>query len=178
MSRERRRPRRSSAASAAYNHDGEAPHRRVALLFRSNDAIRNFVNGADLNRYGASVVVPPDFAIRHKVAADLIRARSQASSTALSSAPGLGASYFDSYRQYSPVMTRASATQADARSHCPAWCCPGLGLYGLGRHPRLPHRRPSSLKLRLKSHHRCRRPSAPLPADHRSRHVRHRILAI
>src|SRR5882724_1330745 len=53
-------------ACSLKNDGGEGAHRRVVASFRSNDAILNFVNGADIKRYGASVVVTPDFAIRTK----------------------------------------------------------------------------------------------------------------
>src|SRR5258707_5185237 len=48
------------------NDGGEGAHRRMILEYRSNDAILNFINGAELQRYGASVVITPDFTIRTK----------------------------------------------------------------------------------------------------------------
>ena len=42
---------------------GEGAHRRMILDFRAGDALLNFINGAELKRYGASVVVTPDFTV-------------------------------------------------------------------------------------------------------------------
>src|SRR5204863_2159097 len=41
-------------ACSLKNDGGEGEHRRVIADFRSNGAILNFVNGAELKRYGAS----------------------------------------------------------------------------------------------------------------------------
>jgi len=53
-------------ACSLKNDGGEGAHRRVIADFRTSDAILNFVNGAELSRYGCCVVVTPDFAIRTK----------------------------------------------------------------------------------------------------------------
>jgi rhamnose utilization protein RhaD (predicted bifunctional aldolase and dehydrogenase) len=53
-------------ACSLKNDGGEGAHRRMVAEFRSSDAILNFVNGAELQRYGASVIITPDYAIRTK----------------------------------------------------------------------------------------------------------------
>jgi len=55
---------RGACSLADPRHEGA--WRRLILEFRSNDAIRNFVNGADVARYARAGVVTPDHTIRTK----------------------------------------------------------------------------------------------------------------
>jgi rhamnose utilization protein RhaD (predicted bifunctional aldolase and dehydrogenase)/NAD(P)-dependent dehydrogenase (short-subunit alcohol dehydrogenase family) len=45
---------------------GEAAHKRPILVFRSSDAILNYVNGKEVARYACAGVLTPDHAIRTK----------------------------------------------------------------------------------------------------------------
>jgi rhamnose utilization protein RhaD (predicted bifunctional aldolase and dehydrogenase)/NAD(P)-dependent dehydrogenase (short-subunit alcohol dehydrogenase family) len=121
-------------ACSLKNDGGEGAHRRMIADFRANDAILNFVNGADIKRYGASVVVTPDFAIRTKSwplilpapeagKLDVFRQTAQAASQA----------YIENYRQY---FTRHDARVGGGKRMLDPLprvvLVPGLGLYGLG----------------------------------------------
>src|SRR5947207_1923025 len=88
-------------ACSLKNDGGEGAHRRVVADFRVNDAILNFVNGAELKRYGASVVVTPDFAIRTK-SWPLILAAPEAGKLDgfKQSAHDAAQAYTESYKQY------------------------------------------------------------------------------
>src|SRR5258705_12888487 len=55
---------RGACSLADPRHEGA--WRRLILEFRSNDAIRNFVDGADVARYARAGVVTPDHTIRTK----------------------------------------------------------------------------------------------------------------
>src|SRR5260370_11105186 len=55
---------RGACSLADPRHEGAL--RRLILEFRSTDAIRNFVNGADVARYARAGVVTPDHTIRTK----------------------------------------------------------------------------------------------------------------
>jgi rhamnose utilization protein RhaD (predicted bifunctional aldolase and dehydrogenase)/NAD(P)-dependent dehydrogenase (short-subunit alcohol dehydrogenase family) len=53
-------------ACAVKNDKGEGAHRRLVMEFRSNPAILNYVNGAEVSRYSQGGVVTPDHTIRTK----------------------------------------------------------------------------------------------------------------
>jgi rhamnose utilization protein RhaD (predicted bifunctional aldolase and dehydrogenase)/NAD(P)-dependent dehydrogenase (short-subunit alcohol dehydrogenase family) len=53
-------------ACAVKNDKGEGAHRRLVMEFRSNPAILNYVNGAEVARYSQGGVVTPDHTIRTK----------------------------------------------------------------------------------------------------------------
>src|SRR5215216_2012810 len=103
--------------------------------FRCNDAILNFVNGADLKRYGASVVVTPDFAIRTKSWPLILAAPESAKLDAFKrSAQEAALAYIESYKQY---FARHDARVGGGKRMLDPLprvvLVPGLGLYGLGR---------------------------------------------
>jgi rhamnose utilization protein RhaD (predicted bifunctional aldolase and dehydrogenase)/NAD(P)-dependent dehydrogenase (short-subunit alcohol dehydrogenase family) len=114
---------------------GEGAHRRMIAEFRASDAILNFVNGAELTRYGASVVVTPDFAI-HTKGWPLILPTPAAGKldTFKAAAKDAAAAYIDSYRQY---FARHDARVGGGKRMVDPLprvvLVPGLGLYGLGR---------------------------------------------
>jgi len=117
------------------NDGGEGAHRRMILEYRSNDAILNFVNGAELKRYGASVVITPDFTIRTK-SLPLIVLTPQAGKLDdfKRAAHEAVAAYIDSYKQYFAQHNARSGGHKKMVDPLPRIVLvPGLGLYGLGR---------------------------------------------
>ncbi len=114
---------------------GEGAHRRMILDFRAGDALLNFINGAELKRYGASVVVTPDFTIRTK-SWPLILPAPEAGriETFKRAAHEAVAAYVDSYKQY---FARHNARFGGIKTMVDPLprivLVPGLGLYGLGR---------------------------------------------
>ncbi len=157
---------------------GEGAHRRMILEYRSNDAILNFINGAEFARYGASVVITPDFTIRTKsLAADRADAAGRQARRLQARGARRGRRL---YRQlqavFRPPQRARRRRQENARSAAPHRA--GAGARPLRARPLgqgRPHRR-RSRRGRGRDHHR-RRGHRPLPVDHRSRHVRRRILA-
>jgi rhamnose utilization protein RhaD (predicted bifunctional aldolase and dehydrogenase)/NAD(P)-dependent dehydrogenase (short-subunit alcohol dehydrogenase family) len=114
---------------------GPGAHRRMILEYRSNDAILNFINGAELARYGASVVITPDFTIRTK-SWPLIVPTPQAGKLDgfRRAAHDAVAAYIENYRQY---FARHNARCGGGKKMVDPLprivLVPGLGLYGLGR---------------------------------------------
>jgi rhamnose utilization protein RhaD (predicted bifunctional aldolase and dehydrogenase)/NAD(P)-dependent dehydrogenase (short-subunit alcohol dehydrogenase family) len=114
---------------------GEGAHRRMILEYRSNDAILNFINGAELKRYGASTVITPDFTIRTK-SLPLIVPTPQAGKLDdfKRAAHDAVAAYIDSYKQYFARHNARSGGGKKMVDPLPRIVLvPGLGLYGLGR---------------------------------------------
>ena len=114
---------------------GEGAHRRMILEYRSNDAILNFINGAELKRYGATVVITPDFTIRTK-SLPLIVPTPQAGKLDdfKRAAHEVVAAYIDSYKQYFARNNARSGGGKKMVDPLPRIALvPGLGLYGLGR---------------------------------------------
>jgi rhamnose utilization protein RhaD (predicted bifunctional aldolase and dehydrogenase)/NAD(P)-dependent dehydrogenase (short-subunit alcohol dehydrogenase family) len=113
----------------------EGAHRRMILEYRSNDAILNFINGAELKRYGASVVITPDFTIRTK-SLPLIVPTPQAGKLDdfKRAAHAAVAAYIDGYKQYFARHNARSGGGKKMVDPVPRIVLvPGLGLYGLGR---------------------------------------------
>ena len=109
--------------------------KRFVLDFRCNDAVLNFVNGAEVERYGQAGVVTPDHNIRIKnwplaVAApgdgDLAGFKRQVQ--------GAVAAFGERYRDY---FTRNNARVGDIKTMLDPMprvvLVPGVGLFGLGR---------------------------------------------
>jgi len=114
---------------------GEGAHRRMILEYRSNDAILNFINGAELKRYGASVVITPDFTIRTK-SLPLIAPTPQAGKLDdfKRAAHDAVTAYIDNYKQYFARHNARSGGGKKMVDPLPRIVLvPGLGLYGLGR---------------------------------------------
>ena len=114
---------------------GEGAHRRMILEFRANDAILNFVNGAELKRYGAAGVITPDYTIRTKSWPLIVPAprgrqarRLQARGAATPSQPISTAT-----SNISPATTRVGGGKKMVDPLPRIVLVPGLGLYGLGR---------------------------------------------
>jgi rhamnose utilization protein RhaD (predicted bifunctional aldolase and dehydrogenase)/NAD(P)-dependent dehydrogenase (short-subunit alcohol dehydrogenase family) len=124
---------RGACSLADPRHEGA--WRRLILEFRSNDAIRNFVDGADVARYARAGVVTPDHTIRTK-------------NWPLVVAPPQGGAADDFKRQAAAAVAQFVAHYKDyfARNNARVGgtkqmldplprvaLVPGLGLFGLGR---------------------------------------------
>jgi rhamnose utilization protein RhaD (predicted bifunctional aldolase and dehydrogenase)/NAD(P)-dependent dehydrogenase (short-subunit alcohol dehydrogenase family) len=117
---------------------GPGAHRRMILEYRSNDTILNFINGAELARYGASVVITPDFTIRTKSWPLIVPTPQAGKLDAFRRAThDAVASYIDNYKQY---FARHNARCGGGKTMVDPLprivLVPGLGLYGLGRSAR------------------------------------------
>ena len=115
---------------------GEGAHRRMILEFRTSDAILNFVNGAELARYGAAGVITPDHTIRTKNWPLILPAPEAGKLGRLQRArrqkPRPPSSRTTS--SISRATTRASAAARRMVDPLPrVVLVPGLGLFGLGR---------------------------------------------
>jgi rhamnose utilization protein RhaD (predicted bifunctional aldolase and dehydrogenase)/NAD(P)-dependent dehydrogenase (short-subunit alcohol dehydrogenase family) len=122
-------------ACSLKNDGGEGAHRRMIAEFRSNDAILNFVNGAELQRYGASVVITPDYAIRTKRKPLVLPAPEAGKLDQFKRATAQAvASYVDGYRKYFDSHNARVGGGKRMLDPLPrVVLVPGLGLYGLGR---------------------------------------------
>src|SRR5256714_9588986 len=122
-------------ACAVKNETIEGAWKRFILEFRMNDAILNFVKGAELARYSQAGVVTPDHTIRTKnwplivpapEAGKLDKFRENARAAA--------ASFIEKYRTYFETNNaRAGGIKKPLDPAPRVVLVPGLGLYGLGR---------------------------------------------
>ena len=114
---------------------GEGAHRRMILEFRTGDAILNFVNGAELHRYGAAGVITPDYTIRTKSWPLILPAPEAGKPDEFKRAVRqAAAAYIDNYKQY---FARHNARVGGGKIMVDPLprivLVPGLGLFGLGR---------------------------------------------
>jgi rhamnose utilization protein RhaD (predicted bifunctional aldolase and dehydrogenase)/NAD(P)-dependent dehydrogenase (short-subunit alcohol dehydrogenase family) len=114
---------------------GEGAHRRMILEYRSSDAIRNFIDGAELKRYGASLVTTPDYTIRTKNWPLILPPPQAGGLDAFrKAAQDAIAAYVDNYKGY---FARHNARCGGGKTMVDPLprivLVPGLGLYGLGR---------------------------------------------
>src|SRR5580698_10211900 len=109
--------------------------KRFVLDFRGNDAVMNFVNGAEVERYGQAGVVTPDHNIRIKNK-PLVVAAPEAGDPAgfRTSVRDAVAAYGCSYRDYfARNNTRVGGIKTMLDSSPRVVLVPGVGLFGLGR---------------------------------------------
>jgi rhamnose utilization protein RhaD (predicted bifunctional aldolase and dehydrogenase)/NAD(P)-dependent dehydrogenase (short-subunit alcohol dehydrogenase family) len=109
--------------------------KRFVLDFRGNDAVMNFVNGAEVERYGQAGVVTPDHNIRIKNK-PLVVAAPEAGDLAgfRTSVREAVAAYGCSYRDYfarNNARVGGIKTMLDPSPR--VVLVPGVGLFGLGR---------------------------------------------
>jgi rhamnose utilization protein RhaD (predicted bifunctional aldolase and dehydrogenase)/NAD(P)-dependent dehydrogenase (short-subunit alcohol dehydrogenase family) len=113
---------------------GEGAHWRMVAQFRTSDAIRNFVNGAELARYAGSIVITPDYSIRTKNAPMILpppeAGKLHEFRTAAAKA---AAAYIDNYKAYFARETARVGGKTMVDPLPRVVLVPGLGLYGLGR---------------------------------------------
>ena len=113
--------------------DAEGAHKRQIAEFRTADAILNFVNGAELARYGRAGVLTPDHVIRVKPWPLILPAPEDGALDDFKKAARQAAQKFiDDYRAY---FARNQARRSGAPMLDPLprlVLVPGLGLFGLG----------------------------------------------
>ncbi|HEY7243331.1 MAG TPA: bifunctional aldolase/short-chain dehydrogenase [Xanthobacteraceae bacterium] len=109
-------------------------HRRI-LELRAGDGILDFVNGAELARYGRAGVVTPDHVILTKPWPLILPAPQDGSEAELKSAAGAAASAFiEHYRAYfARHNARIGGGKIMSDPLPRVALVPGLGLLGLGR---------------------------------------------
>lgn len=113
----------------------EGAWRRFVLEFRSDDAVMNFVNGAEVSRYGQAGVVTPDHNIQIKNRALVVDAPEQANLIGFrSSVRKAVAEYCEQYKSY---FVRNNARAGGIKKMLDPLprvvLVPGIGIFGLGR---------------------------------------------
>jgi rhamnose utilization protein RhaD (predicted bifunctional aldolase and dehydrogenase)/NAD(P)-dependent dehydrogenase (short-subunit alcohol dehydrogenase family) len=113
----------------------EGAFRRLVLDFRTGDAIRNFVDGAEVMRYATAGVVTPDHTIRTKNWPLVLDAPQEGGAAEFArSTRAAAAAFMENYRCY---FERHNARSGGARTMLDPLprvvLVPGLGLFGLGR---------------------------------------------
>jgi rhamnose utilization protein RhaD (predicted bifunctional aldolase and dehydrogenase)/NAD(P)-dependent dehydrogenase (short-subunit alcohol dehydrogenase family) len=110
-------------------------YRRFFLEYRSSPAILNYVNGADLRRYGQAGVATPDHTIRTKNYPLIVPAPEAARLDEFKDAVGVAVDRFTA--AYHTYFSRHNARQAAPKRELDPMprviLVPGLGLFGLGR---------------------------------------------
>jgi rhamnose utilization protein RhaD (predicted bifunctional aldolase and dehydrogenase)/NAD(P)-dependent dehydrogenase (short-subunit alcohol dehydrogenase family) len=109
--------------------------KRFVLEFRGDDAVMNFVNGADVARYGQAGVVTPDHNIRIKNKPLVVAAPERGDLAGFKSAVrDAVASYGETYKDY---FARNNARVGGIKTILDpvprVILVPGVGLFGLGR---------------------------------------------
>jgi rhamnose utilization protein RhaD (predicted bifunctional aldolase and dehydrogenase)/NAD(P)-dependent dehydrogenase (short-subunit alcohol dehydrogenase family) len=113
----------------------EGRWKRFVLEFRGNDAVMNFVNGAEVARYGQAGVVTPDHNIRIKNRPLVVAAPEDGDLIGFKKAVGEAvATYGEEYKAY---FARNNARVGGIKTMLDpvprVMLVPGLGLFGLGR---------------------------------------------
>jgi rhamnose utilization protein RhaD (predicted bifunctional aldolase and dehydrogenase)/NAD(P)-dependent dehydrogenase (short-subunit alcohol dehydrogenase family) len=113
----------------------EGAWKRFILDFRGSDAVMNFVNGAEVARYGQAGVVTPDHNIRIKNWPLVIAASEDGALADFKTATrGVVAAFGERYLDY---FTRNNARVGGIKTMLDPMprvvLVPGLGLFGLGR---------------------------------------------
>jgi rhamnose utilization protein RhaD (predicted bifunctional aldolase and dehydrogenase)/NAD(P)-dependent dehydrogenase (short-subunit alcohol dehydrogenase family) len=122
-------------ACAIADPSGSGAYKRFILEFRSNPAIMNYVNGAELHRYGQAGVATPDHTIRTKNYPLIVPAPEAGRLAAFKQALHEEVERFTAdYRAY---FVRHNARQPVPKRELDPMprviLVPGLGLFGLGR---------------------------------------------
>jgi rhamnose utilization protein RhaD (predicted bifunctional aldolase and dehydrogenase)/NAD(P)-dependent dehydrogenase (short-subunit alcohol dehydrogenase family) len=109
--------------------------RRFILEFRSNPAVLNYVNGAELHRYGQAGVATPDHAIRTKNRPLIVAVPEPGALDVFKQAVRDAVDRFAA--EYRAYFARHNARQKTAKRELDPMprviLVPGLGLFGLGR---------------------------------------------
>jgi rhamnose utilization protein RhaD (predicted bifunctional aldolase and dehydrogenase)/NAD(P)-dependent dehydrogenase (short-subunit alcohol dehydrogenase family) len=113
----------------------EGAWRRLILDFRTDPAILNFVNGADLARYSQAGVVTPDHVIRTKAWPLVVAAPANGETGSFKvSARAAAEGFVERYRAYfSRQNARVGGIKKMLDPLPRVVLVPGLGLFGLGR---------------------------------------------
>jgi rhamnulose-1-phosphate aldolase/alcohol dehydrogenase len=114
---------------------GEGAHRRMILHFCTSETILNFVNGAELKRYGQTCVITPDFTIRTKSWPLILPAPETGKLDEFKRAAAQAATEFvENYKRYfARHNARVSGGKPMIDPLPRVVLVPGLGLFGLGR---------------------------------------------
>jgi rhamnose utilization protein RhaD (predicted bifunctional aldolase and dehydrogenase)/NAD(P)-dependent dehydrogenase (short-subunit alcohol dehydrogenase family) len=116
---------------------GEGAHRRLVLDFRTDDAILNFANGAEIARYARAGLLTPDHVIRTKPWPLIVPAPEAGKLDAFVSAARSAVETFAS--EYKSYFAQNAARIPGATMHDPlprlAFVA-GLGLFGMGESAR------------------------------------------
>ncbi|HEY5130752.1 MAG TPA: bifunctional aldolase/short-chain dehydrogenase [Bradyrhizobium sp.] len=109
--------------------------KRFVLDFRGNEAVMNFVNGAEVERYGQAGVVTPDHNIRIKNRPLVVAAPEDGDLAAFKdSVRAAVAAYGERYQSYfARNNARAGGIKTMLDSAPRVVLVPGVGLFGLGR---------------------------------------------
>jgi rhamnose utilization protein RhaD (predicted bifunctional aldolase and dehydrogenase)/NAD(P)-dependent dehydrogenase (short-subunit alcohol dehydrogenase family) len=110
-------------------------HKRFVLDFRGGPAVLNFVNGAELPRYGLAGVATPDHTIRTKNYPLIVPAPELGRLAEFAAATRAAVAHFVAdYHAYFARHNAASAAKKRELDPAPrVILVPGVGLYGLGR---------------------------------------------
>ncbi|HKH01190.1 MAG TPA: bifunctional aldolase/short-chain dehydrogenase [Bradyrhizobium sp.] len=115
------------------NSDGA--WKRFVLEFRCNDTVMNFVNGADVERYGQAGVVTPDHNIRIKNRPLVVAAPEEGDlasfKCSVRDAVAAYGEYYESYFARNNARAGGIKTMLDPLPR--VVLVPGVGLFGLGR---------------------------------------------
>jgi rhamnose utilization protein RhaD (predicted bifunctional aldolase and dehydrogenase)/NAD(P)-dependent dehydrogenase (short-subunit alcohol dehydrogenase family) len=113
----------------------EGAWKRFVLEFRCNDTVMNFVNGAEVARYGQAGVVTPDHNIRIKNRPLVVPAPDQEDLAAFkNSVRDRVAAYVEEYQAYfDRNNARAGGIKTMLDPLPRVVLVPGVGLFGLGR---------------------------------------------
>jgi rhamnose utilization protein RhaD (predicted bifunctional aldolase and dehydrogenase)/NAD(P)-dependent dehydrogenase (short-subunit alcohol dehydrogenase family) len=125
-------------ACALQNEQVEGDWRRFILDFRSNAAILNFVNGAEVARYAGAGVVTPDHTIRTKNWPLIVPAPEAGKLAAFKqSAVSAVADFIANYQAYfARNNARCNGAKRPLDPAPRVVLVPGVGLFGLGRSKR------------------------------------------
>jgi len=109
--------------------------KRFVLDFRGNDPVMNFVNGAEVERYGQAGVVTPDHNIRIKNKPLVVAAPEDGDLTSFkNSVRDAVAAYGEAYKSYfARNNTRIGGIKTMLDPSPRVVLVPGVGLFGLGR---------------------------------------------
>jgi rhamnose utilization protein RhaD (predicted bifunctional aldolase and dehydrogenase)/NAD(P)-dependent dehydrogenase (short-subunit alcohol dehydrogenase family) len=125
-------------ACAIPDPSGSGAYRRFILEFRSDSAILDHVNGAELHRYGQAGVATPDHTIRTKNYPLIVPAPEPGRLDAFKKAARDAVDRF--VAEYHAYFTRHNARQEASKRELDPMprviLVPGLGLFGLGRSAR------------------------------------------
>lgn len=109
--------------------------KRLVLEFRGNDAVMNFVNGTEVERYGQAGVVTPDHNIRIKNKPMVVAAPAEGYLAGFrNSVRDAVAAYGEAYKDYfARNNARVGGIKTMLDTVPRVVLVPGVGLFGLGR---------------------------------------------
>jgi NAD(P)-dependent dehydrogenase (short-subunit alcohol dehydrogenase family) len=125
-------------ACAIADPAGSGAYKRFVLNFRSSEAVLNYVNGADLERYGRAGVATPDHTIRTKNYPLIVPAPLAGRIAGFKEGVHQAVDRF--VAEYHAYFARHNARQDPPKRELDPMprviLVPGLGLFGLGRNAR------------------------------------------